>query len=123
MTTSTEALLVDISDKLGNITEAYVRLEVTTRTDNLGIREDIAGLRADFREMSQTLADHANRITAGETRIHALRDDSDSVAALKIRVSVLETQLAHITPQRTPWTAIASALVAIGALAWTLFGR
>lgn len=123
MTDTTEAILVDVSTKLGDLTAAYVKLEVTTRTETQGLREDLADMRSLLRDVTSTLSDHAQRLTAGETRIMALQDVRVADADLRTRLSVLEKTVEHITPQKTPWTAIVSSIVALGALAWTLFGK
>lgn len=123
MTNTTEAILVDVSEKLGELTAAYVKLEVTTRTETQGMREDLADMRSLLREVTRTQADLSERLTAGETRIMTLHDDRVATADLRTRLSVLEETVKHITPQKTPWTAIVSAVVAIGALAWTFFGK
>lgn len=123
MTNTTEALLVDLSDKLGELTTTYVKLEVTTRTELQGLREDLSDMRSLLRDVTRTQADHSERLTAGETRIMTLNDERVAMADLRTRLSVLENEVKNITPQKTPWTAIASALVAIGALAWTFFGK
>lgn len=123
MSTTTEALLADLSEKLGELTQAYVKLEVTTRTDGLAMREDIGEMREDLRNVIRTQTDISHRLTSNEVQVAALHGDQRTVADLVTRVSVLETRVDHITPQKTPWTAIMSAIVALGALAWTLFGK
>ena len=123
MTNTTEAILVDVSEKLGELTAAYVKLEVTTRTETQGMRGDLADMRSLLREVTRTQADLSERLTAGETRIMTLQDDRVATADLRTRLSVLEETVKHITPQKTPWTAIVSSIVALGALAWTLFGK
>lgn len=123
MTTTTEALLADVSNKLGDLTKAYVQLEVTSRTEIKGLRDDLADMRSLLRDVTRTQTDHSERLTAGETRISALQEDRVSLARMDTRLYVLETKVEHNAPVRTPWTAIVSAIVAIGALAWSLFGK
>lgn len=114
---------MDVSNKLGDLTKAYVQLEVTTRTETQGLREDMADMRNLLRDVTRTQTDHSERLTAGETRLTALQEDRVSVAKMDTRLSVLETKVEHNAPVHTPWTAIVSAVVAIGALAWSFFGK
>lgn len=123
MTTSAEAQNAEMLQELRNLTQAYVKLEVTTRTEMKGLREDVVDLRESLRDVTRTHADHSGRLTAGETRIMALQDDRVAVADLRTRLSVLEAKVEHNAPQKAPWTAITSAVVAVGALAWTFFGK
>ena len=121
--TTTDAFHAEVLTKLGDLTNAYVKLEVTTRTETQGLREDLADMRCLLRDHARTQADQSERLTAGEIRIGNLQDDRVLIAQLSTRLSVLENEVKNITPERTPWTAIVSAVVAIGALAWTFFGK
>ena len=123
MTDSTDAILKEVSSKLGDLTEAYVRLEVTTRTETQGLREDLADMRSLLRDVTRTQTDHGERLTAGETRISALQESRVGLAETNARVSVLEERVKNNAPVRAPWTAIASSVVAMIALAWSLFGK
>ena len=123
MTTTTESLLMGLSDRVDNLYDAYVKLEVTTRTETKALREDLAEMRDLLRDVIRTQANLGERLTAGETKISALRDERVRIADMNTRLSVLEKTVEHNAPVRTPWTAIVSAFVALGALAWTLFGK
>ena len=123
MTTTNEAILADISTKLGDLTEAYVKLEVTNRTEIKGLREDLADMRSLLRDTTRTQADQGERITMVEAKAESVLVDQLAIARMDTRLSVLETKVEHNAPVRTPWTSIVSAVVAIGALAWTFFGK
>lgn len=123
MTSTIEAILADLTGKVGDLAEAYVKLEVTNRTEIKGLREDLADMRSLLRDTTRTLSEHSERITMVEAKASTMQDDRVTIAKMDTRLSVLEKSVEHITPQKTPWTAIVSAVVAIGALAWTFFGK
>lgn len=106
-----------------DINDTYVRLEVTTRTQLEGLRGDLSEIRESLRDVTRTISDHSARLTAGETRLNALHDERNEVRLLRTEVEVVKNQLVNNAPVKTPWTAVVSAIVALGALAWTLFGR
>lgn len=123
MAETSDPILVDLSNKLGELTAAYVKLEVTTRTETQGMREDLADMRSLLRDSSRVQTNLGERLTAGETRIGALQDDRIVVSRLDTRLSVLEETVKNNAPTKTPWTAVMSSIVALGALAWALFGK
>lgn len=123
MTDTNEAVQVEILNQLTNLSNAYVKLEVTNRTELKALSDSISEVRTILRDQGQMLSDHSNRITAGSTRIDNLQEDRVEMVRVLSRVAVLEEAVKHITPQKTQWTAVVSAVVAIGALAWTFFGK
>lgn len=123
MTAQIESLLAELTKEVRANTEAYIRLETTASSELKGLREDYGELRELVSSLASTQANHGERITVGESRVFELQNVHRDLADLRANVRVIETQVAANTPIKTPWTAIVSSLVALGALFWTLFGR
>lgn len=123
MTAQIESLLADLTKEVRANTEAYIRLESTAGSELKGLREDYGELRELVSSLATTQANHGERITVGESRVFELQNVHRDLADLRANIRVIETQVAANAPVRTPWTAIVSAFVALGALLWTLFGR
>lgn len=123
MTTQIEGLLAELTKEVRANTEAYIKLETTAQHELKGLREDYGELRELVSSLATTQANHGERITVGESRVFELQNVHRDLADLRANVRVLESQVAANAPVRTPWTAIVSAFVALGALLWTLFGR
>lgn len=123
MTAQIESLLAELTKEVRANTEAYIRLETTASSELKGLREDYGELRELVSSLASTQANHGERITVGESRVFELQNVHRDLADLRANIRVIETQVAANTPIKTPWTAIVSSLVALGALFWTLFGR
>lgn len=123
MTAQIESLLADLTKEVRSNTEAYIRLESTAQHELKGLREDYGELRELVTSLATVQTNHAERITVGESRVFELQHVHRDISDLRSTVRVLETQVAANAPIKTPWTAIVSAFVALGALFWTLFGR
>lgn len=123
MTAQIESLLADLTKEVRANTEAYIKLETTAQHELKGLREDYGELRELVSSLATTQANHGERITVGESRVFELQNVHRDLADLRANVRVIESQVAANAPEKTPWTAIVSAFVALGALLWTLFGR
>lgn len=123
MTAQIESLLADLTKEVRANTEAYIKLETTAQHELKGLREDYGELRELVSTLATTQANHGERITVGESRVFELQNVHRDLADLRANIRVLESQVAANAPEKTPWTAIVSAFVALGALLWTLFGR
>lgn len=123
MTAQIESLLSELTKEVRANTEAYIRLESTAQHELKGLREDYGELRELVSSLATVQANHAERITVGESRIFEMQHVHRDLAELRASVRGLEAQVAANAPIKTPWTAIVSACVALGALFWTLFGR
>ena len=123
MTAQIESLLADLTKEVRANTEAYIKLETTAQHELKGLREDYGELRELVSTLATTQANHGERITVGESRVFELQNVHRDLADLRANIRVLESQVAANAPVKTPWTAIVSAFVALGALLWTLFGR
>lgn len=118
-----ETLLASLTKEVRANTEAYIRLESTAQHQLEGLREDYGELRDLVASLASVQASHAERITAGETRVFELQHVHRDISELRATVLVLESQVISNTPVKTPWTALVTAFVALGALMWTLFGK
>lgn len=118
-----KALLANLTKEVRENTEAHIRLETLASTGIAGLKEDLGELRELVSTLARTQANHAERITVGESRVYDLQSVHREVAELRADMRGLETQVAANAPLKTPWTAIVSACVALGALLWTLFGK
>ncbi len=118
-----EAILADIAEKLSELSTTVVRLEVMVpgRLDSMS--QDLSLIRESLKDVTHTQRDHADRLTANEIRVGNLQDVNSDVAAAQARIAILEEMVENLTPVKTPWTAIVSAVVALVALAWTLLGK
>ena len=123
MTAQIESLLADLTKEVRANTEAYIKLETTAQHELKGLREDYGELRELVSSLATTQANHGERITVGESRVFELQNVHRDLADLRANVRVIESQVAANAPEKTPWTAIVSAFVALGALLWSLFGR
>lgn len=123
MTDTPEALLVALNDRLGELSSVFVNLETTTRTENRHLREILEETRDSTKEMARALNRLGERVSVSESRIAVLQDNRVETAKMDTRLSVLEERVNHNAPQKVTWPTVASALVAITALAWSLFGK
>lgn len=123
MTDSPESILVRLDDRLGELNSSYVKLEVTTRTEMSGLREDFMDMRELLREITRAQANLSERQTLTEAQTATMQDDRVGQAKLDTRLSVLEERVQNNAPQKFAWPTVATALVAIGSLLWSLFGK
>lgn len=117
-----QALLADLTKEVRSNTEAYIRLESTASSKLEELRTDYGELRDLVSTLATTQANHGERITVGESRVFDLQNVHRDVAEVRADLRALEVQVVANAPVKTPWTAIVSAVVALGALFWTLFG-
>lgn len=118
-----ETIHAEVLSRLGDLTKAFVSLEVTSRTEMKGLRSDFEDLKDSLKDVSKTQSNLDSRLTAVEIRNMNNQEDRVTLAKLETRISVLANTVEHHAPVRTPWTAIVSSVVALSALLWTLFGR
>lgn len=123
MTAQIEGLLAELTKEVRANTEAYIRLETTTRTELVGLRADYGELRELVTSLAATQATLGERVTVGEARVYELQHVHRDLAELRANFRGLEAHVAANAPVKTPWTAIVSSFVALMALLWTLFGR
>lgn len=123
MSSTLESLLSDLTKEVRTNTDGYIRLETIVSSGNQALRQDYSELRELVLNLSKTQANQGERLTASETRISELQHVHRELADLRADLRGLESQVAANAPIRTPWTAIVSAAVALGALLWTLFGK
>lgn len=122
MTAQIEGLLAELTKEVRANTEAYIRLESTARFELAELRKDYGELREMVSTLATTQVNHGERITVGEARVFELQNVHRDLAELRANFRGLEAQVAANAPLKTPWTAIVSAVVALSALFWTLFG-
>lgn len=123
MTAQIESLLSELTKEVRANTEAYIRLETTASHELKGLREDYGELRDLVSDLTKTQANHGERITVGESRVFELQNVHRDLAELRADFRSLEVRVTANAPVRTPWTALVTAFVALGALLWTLFGQ
>ena len=123
MTTTLEALLTDLTKEVRVNTESYIKLETTLKLELDGLRKDYRDVKDSLNIITRTQANQGERLVASETRIEDLQQLRRDLTTLHGEHKTLSAQVEAHAPVRTPWTAIVSALVALGALAWTLFGK
>lgn len=123
MSTALEALLTELTKEVRVNTESYIKLETTLKLELDGLREDYRDVKDSLNIITRTQANHGERLVASETRIEDLQQLRRDLTTLHGEHKTLSAQVEAHAPVRTPWTAIVSACVALGALAWTLFGK
>lgn len=122
MTLTQEALLSELTKELRALSEAYVRLETTVGVEIRGLRDDVSEIRKEHQQLASRLSQYTERFAMGEARLEEFSNVRTKVSQVEARMSSLESTVQHTAPQKTPWTAVVAAVVAIGSLAWTLFG-
>lgn len=122
-TPATDRLLADLTSEIRTNTESYIRLESTLNSKLTSLQEDVTEFKTSLQLMAQTQANHGERLVATETRIDDLQEVRRNMANLQAVQRALETQVAANAPVRTPWTAIMSAIVALGALTYAILGK
>lgn len=123
MTTQLETLLTDLTKEVRVNTDGYIRLETVVETNLIALRQDYSELRELVLTITKAQTSQGERLTANETRIFELQHVQKELAELRAVVRGLEAKVEATAPVRTPWTAIVSAMVALGALLFTLFGK
>lgn len=123
MTHSIESLLADLTKEVRVNTEGYIRLESTLKSELEGLRNDNRELKDSINLLARTQANHGERLVASETRIIDLQELRRDLSTLHSDHRALEAQVVSNAPIRTPWTAIVSATVALGALLYSIFGK
>ena len=123
MTTTLEALLTELTKEVRVNTESYIKLETTLKLELDGLRKDYRDVKDSLNIINRTQTNHSERLVASETRIEDLQQLRRDLTTLHGEHKTLFAQVEANAPVRTPWTAIVSACVALGALAWTLFGK
>ncbi len=123
MPQSIESLLADLTREVRVNTEGYIRLESTLKSELEGLRNDNRELKDSINLLARTQANHGERLVASETRISDLQELRRDINTARSEHRALEAQVVANAPIRTPWTAIVSALVALGALLYAFFGK
>ena len=123
MSTSLETLLAELTTEVRINTAGYIRLETVVETGHQAIRQDYSELRELVLNINKTQANQGERLTASETRIYELQHVHRELADLRADFRGLESQVISNAPLRTPWTAIVSSVVALGALLYAVFGK
>ena len=123
MPQSIEALLADLTREVRVNTEGYIRLETMIKSELEGLRQDNSELKSSLNVIARTQANHGERLVASETRISDLQELRRDINAIRADHRALEAQVVANAPIRTPWTAIVSATVALGALLYAIFGK
>lgn len=116
-------MLMDLTEQVRQNTDVVLRLETKTSADLEGLSRELSLLRETLKDVSHTQRDHAERLTASEIRMTALYEERVNLSNLRERIGVLEEANRNRGPINHPWTAVVSAVVAVGALAWTLLGK
>lgn len=123
MTHSIESLLADLTKEVRVNTEGYIRLETTLKSELEALRSDNSEFKETINILARTQANHGERLVASETRISDLQELRRDLSTLNADHRALEAQVVGNAPIRTPWTAIVSATVALGALLYAVFGK
>ncbi len=123
MTHSIESLLADLTKEVRVNTESYIRLETTLKSELEALRSDSSEFKETINILARTQANHGERLVASETRISDLQELRRDLSTLCADHRALEAQVVSNAPIRTPWTAIVSATVALGALLYAVFGK
>ena len=123
MPQSIETLLADLTREVRVNTEGYIRLETMIKSELEGLRQDNSELKSSLNVIARTQANHGERLVASETRISDLQELRRDINAIRADHRALEAQVVANAPIRTPWTAIVSATVALGALLYAIFGK
>ena len=123
MTHSIESLLADLTKEVRVNTECYIRLETTLKSELEALRSDNSEFKETINILARTQANHGERLVASETRISDLQELRRGLSTLHADHRALEAQVVSNAPIRTPWTAIVSATVALGALLYAVFGK
>lgn len=123
MPTSIEQLLKELTKEVRNNTEAYIGLETTVSIELNGLRKDYDKLYDTVASIAAAQGSHSERITVSEAKVGEIRDLREEIVSLRVFAEVLRKQVEETTPMRTPWTAVVSAAIAVGALLWTVFGQ
>lgn len=118
-----EKLLTDLTVSVKENTEAYIRLDATINSKMTSLREDHTELKDIVTNMAKQLANHTERITAGETRMLEFQHLHRQLSDLRTTVAELKAKHEATAPVKTPWTATVSVIIACGAFVWTLVGR
>ena len=123
MTHSIESLLADLTKEVRVNTEGYIRLETTLKSELEALRSDNSGFKETINILARTQSNHGERLVASETRISDLQELRRDINTVRSEHRALEAQVVANAPIRTPWTAIVSATVALGALLYAVFGK
>ena len=123
MTTALESLLTELTKEVRVNTESYIKLETTLKLELDGLREDYRDVKDSLNIITRTQANHGERLVASETRIEDLQQLRRDLTTLHGEHKTLSAQVESNAPVRTPWTAIVSALVALGALTYAVLGK
>ncbi len=123
MPQSIESLLADLTKEVRVNTEGYIRLETTLKSELEALRSDNSEFKETINILARTQANHGERLVASETRISDLRELRRDLPTLHADQRALEAQVVSNAPVHTPWTAIVSATVALGALLYAVFGK
>lgn len=118
-----ETLLADLTREVRVNTEGYIRLETMIKSELEGLRQDNSELKSSLNMIARTQANHGERLVASETRISDLQELRRDINTIRSDHRALEAQVVANAPIRTPWTAIVSATVALGALMYAIFGK
>lgn len=121
--TQIEVLLAELTKEVRVNTEGYIRLETMIKSELEGLREDNSELKNSLSLLAQTQANHGERLVASETRISDLQELRRDISTVRSEHRALEAQVVANAPIRTPWTAIMSAIVALGALLYAVLGK
>ena len=120
---SIESLLADLTKEVRVNTEGYIRLETTLKSELEALRSDSSEFKETINILARTQANHSERLVASETRISDLQELRRDLSTLHADHRSLEAQVVANAPIKTPWTAIVSATVALGALMYAIFGK
>ena len=123
MSATIETLLADLTKEVRGNTESYIRLESILQTELSGLREDNAELKSTLNVLARTQANHGERLIVNETRVNDLQEVRRDIVNLASAHEALKAQVTSNTPAKTPWTAVVTAVIAVGALLYTMFGR
>lgn len=123
MPATVESLLAELTKEVRANTESYIRLESTLKSEHEALRNDNREFKETIGILARTQANHSERIVASETRISDLQQLRRDLSSLHSDHHALEAKVVANAPIRTPWTAIVSAVVAIGALLYAVLGK
>jgi hypothetical protein len=130
MPVTAELILTDLVRETRKLSEGLAVLEATTRAAHLTVETSVKEIKGSISRMSEIQLDHAQRITLSEVHIAKFHGVDLNISKLAGDIALLgekhiglRKQVEDRTPVRTPWTAVATAIVALAALAWSLLGR
>lgn len=123
MSTNLESLMAALTKELNTLNTSFVKLDSTLTSEIQGLRKDYEELRELVTNLTAVQGSHSERLTVSEARVYELQNIQQDISDLRANQRALEVQMATMAPIRVPWTAITSAVVAMIALAWSVFGK